>query len=99
MQCNIPGNDLTKGDEYVEYVGSGPPEGTALHRYVLLLFKQSSKVEGISKITNRSAGGRLNWNIRKLAAEKKLELVSGTFFQAQYDDSVPAIHKQINFTA
>lgn len=37
---NIPGTDLNKGDALFDYIGSGPPEGTGLHRYVFLLFKQ-----------------------------------------------------------
>ncbi|XP_025203865.1 phosphatidylethanolamine-binding protein homolog F40A3.3-like, partial [Melanaphis sacchari] len=31
---NIPGNDITKGETLSEYVGSGPPPETGLHRYV-----------------------------------------------------------------
>lgn len=37
---NIPGSDLAKGNTLFEYLGSGPPEGTGLHRYTFLLFKQ-----------------------------------------------------------
>lgn len=38
---NIPGNDISKGDTLAEYVGSGPPKDTGLHRYVFLIFKQA----------------------------------------------------------
>lgn len=41
---NIPGNDVSAGETLVEYVGSGPPEGTGLHRYVFLVFKQPGKL-------------------------------------------------------
>lgn len=37
---NIPGANVTAGQTIAEYVGAGPPEGTGLHRYVLLVFKQ-----------------------------------------------------------
>lgn len=36
LVMNIPGCAVSKGDEVAVYVGSGPPEGTGLHRYVFL---------------------------------------------------------------
>lgn len=39
---NIPGADVGKGDEITEYIGAGPPNGTGLHRYVFLIYKQSA---------------------------------------------------------
>lgn len=39
---NIPGSDVEKGLEITEYIGSGAPEGTGLHRYVFLVYKQSN---------------------------------------------------------
>lgn len=41
---NIPGNNVSAGETLAEYFGSGPPAGTGLHRYVLLVFKQPSKL-------------------------------------------------------
>lgn len=38
---NIPGNDIKKGEVIAEYRGSGPPEGTGLHRYIFLLYEQN----------------------------------------------------------
>lgn len=43
LVANIPGNDLSCGDILAIYVGSGPPKGTSLHRYIFLLFKQNGK--------------------------------------------------------
>lgn len=40
---NIPGNDISKGDTVIEYVGAGPPPDTDLHRYVFLVYKQQHK--------------------------------------------------------
>lgn len=37
---NIPGSDVAKGEEIAAYVGAGAPEGTGLHRYVFLVYKQ-----------------------------------------------------------
>jgi len=34
LVVNIPGNNVSRGDTLSEYVGSGPPKGTGLHRYV-----------------------------------------------------------------
>jgi phosphatidylethanolamine-binding protein (PEBP) family uncharacterized protein len=42
---NIPGHDIEKGETIVEYVGSGPPKGTGLHRYVFLIFEQHGKID------------------------------------------------------
>ena len=38
---NIPENDIGKGETIAEYIGSGPPKGTGLHRYIFLLYKQN----------------------------------------------------------
>ncbi len=51
---NIPGNEVSKGETILEYVGSGPPEDTGLHRYVLLVFKQQHKQDfNETKLTNK----------------------------------------------
>jgi len=34
LVVNIPGNDLSSGEVKSEYIGSGPPKGTGLHRYI-----------------------------------------------------------------
>ena len=33
---NIPGGNLTSGEEWWTYIGSGPPKDTGLHRYIFL---------------------------------------------------------------
>ena len=33
---NVPGGDVSKGEVCAEYVGAGPPQGTGLHRYIVL---------------------------------------------------------------
>lgn len=37
---NIPGSNVTAGNTIAEYVGSGPPKDSGLHRYVFLVFRQ-----------------------------------------------------------
>lgn len=40
LVMNVPGTEIEKGDAITEYVGSGPPKRSGLHRYVFLVFKQ-----------------------------------------------------------
>ena len=44
LVVNIPGCDISEGEVKLEYVGSGPPKGTKLHRYIFLAFKQPGKI-------------------------------------------------------
>lgn len=61
LVVNIPGNDIGKGETLSEYVGSGPPKGTGLHRYVMLVYKQPGKlVPNEKRLTNRSGENRAN---------------------------------------
>ncbi|KAK3908481.1 Phosphatidylethanolamine-binding protein-like protein [Frankliniella fusca] len=86
---NIPGADVSKGETLSEYVGSGPPEGTGLHRYIFLIFKQSGKLT--------SADNRGCFAIRKFAAKYNLgDPVAGNFYQAQWDDYVPKLYEQLD---
>lgn len=51
---NIPGSNVASGREVFEYIGSGPPMGTGLHRYIFLLYKQNGPiVYDDSVVTNR----------------------------------------------
>lgn len=95
---NIPGSDISKGEVLSAYVGSGPPKGTGLHRYVLLVFKQSKKLSfDEPKLPNTSGEGRANFNTQKFIEKYELGVpVAGNFFQAQYDDYVPTLYKQLS---
>lgn len=97
LVVNIPGNDLSSGEVKFEYIGSGPPSGSGLHRYAFLLFKQlNGKQEfDIATVTNRSREGRLKTKARKLIADYNLKLVAGNFYFAQFDDYVPILHAQL----
>jgi len=96
---NIPENRVGEGKVLSEYVGSGPPSGTGLHRYVFLVFKQPGKLETDEKfLPNRGTGGegRANFSIRKFAEKYNLgDPVAGNFYQAQWDDYVPLLYKQL----
>ncbi|CAK1590515.1 unnamed protein product [Parnassius mnemosyne] len=94
---NVPGSDVSKGDVLSAYVGSGPPPGTGLHRYVFLVYKQPDKIEFSEKrLTNTSTDGRATFSIAKFAEKYNLgNPVAGNFYQAQYDDYVPLLYKQL----
>jgi len=95
---NIPGCEVRNGDTLSEYVGSGPPEGTGLHRYVFLVYKQPGKMEfDEPRLTNRSGDNRGMFSIRKFALKHNLGVpVAGNFYQAQWDDYVPKLYEQLS---
>ncbi|XP_018322170.1 protein D2-like [Agrilus planipennis] len=94
---NISGCDVTKACVISEYIGSGPPKDTGLHRYVFLVYKQPKKLLfAEKKLTNKSGDGRGKFSIRNFAAKYRLgEPIAGNFFQAQWDDYVPTLYKQL----
>lgn len=96
---NISGNDITSGDTIAQFIGSGPPADSGLHRYVYLVYKQSGKINWTKeRITDRSAVGRGNFKARDFAKEHNLgELVAGSLYQAQFDNYVPTLHVQLGF--
>lgn len=59
---NIPGNDVASGENLAEFVGSGPPLSTGLHRYVFLVYEQPKKLPftGEPRTTNRWAHHQIN---------------------------------------
>lgn len=94
---NIPGADVSKGEVLSEYVGSGPPKGTGLHRYVFLVYKQPDKLKfDEPRLTNRSGDNRGKFSIRKFAAKYNLgDPIAGNMYQAEFDDYVPLLYKQL----
>ncbi|XP_037040187.1 protein D2-like [Bradysia coprophila] len=94
---NIPGSKVAEGDTLSEYVGSGPPEGTGLHRYVFLVYKQNGKLTfDEQRLTNRSGDNRGCFKISKFAEKYNLgNPVAGNFYQAEWDDYVPILYKQL----
>ncbi|KAJ8680313.1 hypothetical protein QAD02_016100 [Eretmocerus hayati] len=97
LVTNIPGKDISKGEVLSEYIGSGPPPDTGLHRYVFLVYKQPGKVTFNEKrLTNRSGDGRNNFSIKKFAEKYKLgNPIAGNLYQAAFDDYVPELYKQL----
>lgn len=95
---NILENDISTGDVIAEYVGSGPPKGTGLHRYVFLLYKQGGKLEfgDEPKTASTSRANRLSFSIRKFAEKYSLgQPIAGNFYVAQWDPYVEIRNKNI----
>ncbi|XP_075148656.1 protein D3-like [Haematobia irritans] len=88
LVVNIPGNNITKGTILSEYQGSGPDQGTGLHRYVYLLFKQPKAIqfdETYSAAT--STKGRPHFSTRRFIKKYDLGIpIAGNFYEAQYDE-------------
>lgn len=97
LVVNIPGSSVAKGTTLSEYVGSGPPKGTGLHRYVFLVYKQPAALSPDEKrLTNRSGDGRGCFSIRNFAKKYNLGApVAGNFYQAEWDDYVPKLYEQL----
>jgi len=98
---NIQGSDITSGNEVTQYIGSGAPKGSGLHRYVIVLFKQTGGEIDASQfqvVPNTAIEGRRSFNTREFISKHGLELTAGNFFQAEWDEYVPQLHKQLGFT-
>ncbi|XP_055645335.1 protein D3-like [Toxorhynchites rutilus septentrionalis] len=96
---NIPGGKIDKGEHRIAFIGSGPPQGTGLHRYVFLVYKQNGKINlsDAPRTSNRSRNNRLNFQHKDFVNRYKLgELVAGNFYRAQFDDYVPKLHAQLS---
>lgn len=98
LVVNIPDNDVGKGKTISEYVGSGPPKGTGLHRYVFLVYKQPGQLNPDEKFrSNRCGEGRECFKIREFAKKYKLGVpIAGNFYVAQWDDYVPKLYQQLS---
>ncbi|CAH2051987.1 unnamed protein product, partial [Iphiclides podalirius] len=94
---NVPGANVGGGEVLSAYVGSGPPPSTGLHRYVFLVYKQPGKIAFDEKrLPNTSGDGRAMFSIAKFASKYNLGTpIAGNFYQAQYDDYVPILYKQL----
>lgn len=96
---NVPNNEVTQGDTIFEFIGTGAPKGTSLHRYVLLIFEQPGKIDTatIPKTRNCSREGRLSTSTENLIETYQLGApVFGNFYKAQFDDYVLELQKQLS---
>lgn len=86
---NINDNDVKSGDVFFEYRGSGPPNGTSLHRYIFLLFEQNSgKIDFEYVVVPKNASvERRSTSTRTLMADFNLALIAGNYFQAEFENA------------
>ncbi|XP_078410146.1 phosphatidylethanolamine-binding protein 1 [Cetorhinus maximus] len=95
---NMKGNNIKSGEIQSDYVGSGPPKGTGLHRYVWLVYEQSQPLKcDEQRLTNRSGDKR--GTFKTAAFRKKYNLgvpVAGTCYQAEWDNYVPKLYEQLS---
>lgn len=81
--------DVKNGQTIVSYLSPNPTEGSGLHRYLILLYKQSgflSQTRIDLQNPQISARNRTNFSVAAFAAGHALNLVAGNFFTAQADD-------------
>ncbi|XP_055467925.1 phosphatidylethanolamine-binding protein 1-like [Psammomys obesus] len=98
LVVNMKGNDISSGKVLSDYVGSGPPSGTGLHRYVWLVYEQDKPLRCDEPILSNRSGDHRG-KFRAAAFRKKYHLgtpVAGTCYQAEWDDYVPKLHKQLS---
>lgn len=92
---NIPGSKVTDGEVINEYVGAGPPRDSGLHRYTFLLFKQPGKLKFDEPYRSKTNRDRM-LNADSFAKKYNLgKPAAGNFFQAEYDDYVLELYKQL----
>ena len=94
---NVKGCDLSSGEEQAAYIGSGPPQGTGLHRYVWIVYKQKEKIKVEEKKLIFSGEGRGGFNIEKWRKKYGLsDPIALNYYQAQFDSYVPTLYKKLS---
>ncbi|XP_044750334.1 protein D2-like [Coccinella septempunctata] len=99
LVINAPLNKVKRGTTIAGYIGAGPPKGTGLHRYVILVFKQNEKITfEEARISRYSAFGRARFSNKAFARKYNLgPLVAGNIFLSEWDDYVPKLYKRLQF--
>lgn len=97
---NVPGDNVDKGDNMAAYVGSGPPKGSGIHRYIFLVYKQGEKLKPEFNEPNNSVKNRIGFLFEDFLKKYKVDPVpvAGNFYRAEYDCSVLDLHKRLGFT-
>lgn len=80
-------------------MGAGPPPDTEFHRYVFLLFKQPGKLTFDEPHHGNTDGNRGIFSTENFVKKYGLGIpVAGNFFEAEYDDYVPELYKQLGLS-
>jgi phosphatidylethanolamine-binding protein len=66
LVVNIPENNVSEGEIKSGYVGSGPPKGSSLHRYVFLVYKQHGQQDfsSVHHLSSQTAKNREKFSAR-----------------------------------
>lgn len=98
LVVNMKGNDVSSGCVKSDYVGSGPPKGTGLHRYVWLVYEQPGTLScSEPDLTNRSGDSRGKFKIQSFRKKYNLGAPeAGTCYQAEWDNYVPKLYEQLS---
>ncbi|CAL4066469.1 unnamed protein product, partial [Meganyctiphanes norvegica] len=79
------------------YLLSLKQDGSSLHRYIYLAYKQPGKLTcDEPRLTNTNGDNRGCFSIRKFAEKYSLELVAGNLYQAEYDDYCEKLYQQLD---
>lgn len=101
LVVNVPGCDVGGGDELAAYFGSAPGDGSGKHRYSILLYKQSGRVDPDAVGSPFPISGtsgfepRRSFKSKEFASKNGLTPVDGVGFLAAYDDMVPALARKL----
>ncbi|KAI3372581.1 hypothetical protein L3Q82_023054 [Scortum barcoo] len=99
LVVNMKGNDVSSGSVMSDYVGSGPPKGTGLHRYVWLVVRKQPGSLSCTEcvLCNRSGDGRGKFKIQSFRQKYNLGApVAGTCYQAEWDNYVPKLSEHLH---
>ena len=101
MVGNIPGNNVSEGEELSSYLQPFPPRGVGFQRLVFLLFKQSDGKIDYSNTLSRNDSILKNRTFKcsdfYRRYEENLTPASVQFFQCDWDNSVTSVfHNKLN---
>ncbi|NJI29984.1 PEBP-like protein, partial [Aeromonas veronii] len=78
---NVPGTQLDQGTVLADYVGSGPPQGTGLHRYVFLVYQQPANLTFDETVLSSRNPNRGKWSPEAFAIKYQLgDPIAGNFY-------------------
>lgn len=94
---NIVGNNIVDADVLFDYIGSLPFDGSKLHRYIFLVYRQlSTIVFDETRVAANCGRNRVRASSKEFVRKYKLgQPIAGNFYQAQYDDYVPILYGQL----
>lgn len=97
MAINVKDGNSETGQNHAEYFGSGPPQGTGIHRYIFLIYKQPPNYTPTEGYRPRNRERRYLWSVRQFAKENNLgDPVAGNFYRAEFDSYVPSLHAELD---